>query len=341
MISYTKKNSNLLVNWLSLSITLILFMIVIGGLTRLTDSGLSITDWELLKGIFPPFKESIWLSYFEEYKNIPQYKMINQSMTLDEFKVIFYWEYFHRLLGRCIGLIFLIPLLYFSFVKKIPFKELKIFYFIFLLVILQGIMGWYMVMSGLVNDVTVSHYRLSLHLSLAIIITLMLYWQWLNLRLENNKVFFRLSKKRLPYIFLILIILSQIIIGAFVSGLDAGKIYQTWPLMGLNYFPDDINFVNSINLFDLSNHSLVQFYHRNVAYFITVYILILSFFTMKEKKQYLNNSVYFLLSVVLIQVFLGIITLLSNLHIVLASAHQITSVVLILSAVNLYYRIIK
>ncbi len=341
MISYTKKNSNLLVNWVSLSIILILFMIVVGGLTRLTDSGLSITDWELLKGVFPPFKESTWISYFDEYKNIPQYKMMNPSMTLDEFKVIFYWEYFHRLLGRCIGLIFLIPLLYFSFVKKIPFKDLKNFYFIFLLIVLQGVIGWFMVMSGLVNDITVSHYRLSLHLSLAIIITLMLYWQWLNLRLENNKIFFKISKKRFPYIFLIFIILSQIIIGAFVSGLDAGKVYQTWPLMGLTYFPDDITLFTSTDLLDFDNHSLVQFYHRNIAYLITAYILILSFFTLKQKKRYLNYSVYFLLLAILLQILLGIMTLLSNLHIALASAHQITSVVLILSAVNLYYKIIK
>ena len=258
-------------------------------------------------------------------------------MSLEEFKVIFYWEYFHRILARTIGLFFLIPLIYFYISKKIKKNYLKISYFIFLLIILQGIIGWFMVKSGLVNDITVSHYRLSLHLSTAFLIIASIYWLILNITFKNEKVFFKFSFQNIPFIFLILIIFIQIILGAFVSGLDAGKIYQTWPLMGKTYFPNDLNFLNYQNLIEFNNHSLVQFYHRNMAYLIILYILFLSIFIYKKKILNLYKPLKFLLFFLFLQAILGIFTLLSGLNIYLASAHQITSVFLVLSALNLYY----
>ncbi|MEK9746904.1 MAG: COX15/CtaA family protein, partial [Pelagibacteraceae bacterium] len=155
---------------------LIILIIAVGGLTRLTDSGLSITEWELFKGVFPPFTSDKWNFYFNEYKQIPEFKSINYDMTLSEFKVIFYWEYFHRLIARLIGLFALIPLIVISLIykKKIisNFKYLSIF----LLICIQGIVGWYMVTSGLVNNTDVSHYRLALHLSIALIILSINFW---------------------------------------------------------------------------------------------------------------------------------------------------------------------
>ena len=171
MISHDKKISNMYVIWLIISLSLIIIMILVGGLTRLTNSGLSITEWELFKGILPPLNEEDWNRYFNLYKKIPQFEMVNPNMNLSEFKIIFFWEYFHRILGRLIGLVFLIPLLYFHFSKKVDQKFITFGYIIFSLIVLQGIIGWYMVKSGLVNDVTVSHYRLSLHLTLALIIS--------------------------------------------------------------------------------------------------------------------------------------------------------------------------
>ena len=185
MISPSEKTNNLFIYWLQISLFLILVMIIVGGLTRLTDSGLSITQWELFEGIIPPTNEISWNKYFELYKQIPQFKVLNQTMTLDEFKIIFYWEYAHRFLGRIIGLFILIPLIYFHFIKKINFRHLLPYYIVLILVIIQGIVGWYMVMSGLVNDITVSHYRLSLHLSLAIIIISIIFWQILNFKEKN------------------------------------------------------------------------------------------------------------------------------------------------------------
>ena len=164
--------------WLISIFLIVLIMIAVGGITRLTDSGLSITEWELFSGIFPPINAKEWNSYFDFYKEIPEYKLQNYSMTLEEFKVIFWWEYVHRFLGRLIGIFFLIPLIFFSF--KLGFFNTTNFYFIFILICLQGFIGWYMVSSGLINRVDVSHYRLALHLLLAFIILSLILWNYFN-----------------------------------------------------------------------------------------------------------------------------------------------------------------
>ena len=341
MSTHEKSLRNLYNLWLIASLTLVLTMIIVGGLTRLTDSGLSITKWELFKGLLPPFTQTQWEIYFNDYKKIPQFEFINPSMTLNEFKVIFYWEYFHRFLGRLIGIFFLIPLLYFHFSKGINNKKIIPCYIIFTLIVLQGVIGWYMVKSGLVNAVTVSHYRLSLHLTLAILISSMIFWQILNTKNNVNKNFLNFSPKQIPYIFLIFLIFLQIILGAFVSGLDAGKIYQTWPMMGNNYFPDDFFIKKITDFLNFDNHSLVQFYHRNIAYFIFFYIITLSFFIFKNNEKKLYKAAIFVNAILLIQVTIGILTLLSNLNIFMASIHQICGVILVLSTINLYYKSIN
>ena len=340
-MTHEKRYNNLIILWLALTMLLIFLMIIVGGLTRLTNSGLSITQWELFKGILPPLSQSSWDNYFELYKDIPQYKILNPLMTLSEFKIIFYWEYAHRMLGRFIGLFFLLPLLYLHFFTKINRGEIAKYYLILFLIILQGVIGWYMVQSGLVNDVTVSHYRLSLHLSGAILILSILFWKLKNLKEGKNKKFFALTKENLPYILLIILIFIQVIFGALVSGLDAGKIYQTWPLMGDNFFPDDTSINNFYNIVDLQNHSLVQFYHRNIAYLISLYIIFLALKIFILKKQILYRPISALIFIVAFQIILGIFTLLSNLNMTIAAAHQISSVILILSSLNLYYLTIK
>ena len=197
-----------------------------------------------------------------------------------------------------------------------------------------------MVKSGLVNDITVSHYRLSIHLSTAIIIISSIYWLLKNFQSER-KIFFKISKNNLPFQLLILILLIQIIMGAFVSGLDAGRIYQTWPLMGYTYLPNDLIFTDFKNLIDFENHSLIQFYHRNLAYFLTLYILALAFFIFRFRIIKLYKSIFLILFFLSIQITLGILTLTSGLNIYLASGHQITSVLLVFTAINLYYSHIK
>ncbi len=337
MIINDKKINNLFVYWLLISLVLIFLIIIVGGLTRLTNSGLSITEWELFTGILPPLNQTKWVEYFEEYKKIPQYKILNFNMSIEEFKIIFYWEYFHRALARFIGLFFLIPLLFFYFSKKINKQHMNICFLVFFLIVFQGTIGWYMVKSGLVNDITVSHYRLSLHLSTAIIIISILFWLIKNVRAGKNKFFFKLSKENLSFQILIFIIFLQIILGAFVSGLDAGKIYQTWPMMGASFFPDDLSVKSIKSIIEFNNHSLVQFYHRNLAYLIVLYVLFLTIFIYQKKISKLYASLKILLVVLFLQAILGISTLVSGLNIFLASLHQITSVLLVFSAINLYY----
>ncbi len=333
-----KINHNQLVGlWLLSMIILVFIMIIVGGLTRLTDSGLSITQWELFKGILPPLTNSQWIVYFNLYKEIPQFKLINPGMTIDEFKIIFYWEYFHRLLGRVIGLMYLIPLIYFTLKKTFNKNTLIILYFIFFLILIQGIIGWYMVESGLAINTSVSHYRLSLHLFLAFLIISILTWNYLNFKSVQEKVFFNFKNKLAKLLFILVLI--QIIIGAFVSGLDAGLIYQTWPKMNLSYFPDDIIF-QQFNLMNfLNNQSFVQFLHRSFAYLITFFIIIIGI------KMFIDNQVKFIkyylfvFLILVIQVVLGIFTLISGLNLYLASLHQITSVILVFTVLNFNHKL--
>jgi len=307
-------------------------MIVLGGLTRLTDSGLSITEWQLFTGFLPPLSDSDWNNYFNLYKKIPEFTQQNYSMTLQEFKVIFWWEWVHRFLGRLIGILFLIPLLFFTF--KESFKKLFNLYLIFFLICFQGFIGWYMVSSGLINRVDVSHFRLSLHLIIAFFIISLILWNYFNLRVKRN--FTDKLNYFIPFIFLFLIF-CQIAIGAFVSGMDAGQIYNSWPLMGSSYFPDDNKIINIFKFSAFSDPSLVQFMHRNLAYVILVFYLII---LIKIYKKKLIN-LYFAISLVglllFVQILLGIFTLLYGAQILLASMHQISSIFLVSSSVYLLY----
>ena len=320
-------------NWLILMFFLVSSMIVVGGLTRLTDSGLSITDWEFFRGFFPPLDNETWNAYFDSYKKIPEFKLQNYSMNLNEFKVIFWWEWAHRIFGRIIGLAFLIPLIFFSI--KVGFKKLKNLHLIFVLICFQGFLGWYMVKSGLVNNIDVSHFRLSFHLLFAFIILSLIFWNYLDLiHLKENK---RKLKNFLPEIFMILIFL-QIVFGAFVSGMDAGKIYNTWPLMGNSYFPDDNKIINLFEFSALSDASLVQYLHRNIAYLIFILYITIAFTVYKNKIVILFKPILILGFVVFLQIFLGILTLLSGAGILISSLHQFSSILLITASLYFLYR---
>ncbi len=326
-------NKNIYISsWLLLITFMIVLMIVVGGLTRLTDSGLSITKWQLFSGFIPPLNSVDWENYFNLYKDIPEFKIQNYSMSLEEFKIIFWWEWAHRFLGRLVGISFLLPLIYFTI--KLGFKNLKSLYLIFFLICFQGFVGWYMVSSGLVDRVDVSHYRLALHLLIAFIILSLILWNYL--KLKNINLSHKKIKFYLPIVFLILIF-CQITVGAFVSGMDAGTIYNSWPLMGASYFPDDNQFINIFSLSAFNDPSLVQFFHRNLAYIILIYYLILVY------KIYKNNLIKYFLPIkiigliLLVQIILGVFTLLYGAQIYLASMHQITSIFLVSSSIYLLF----
>jgi cytochrome c oxidase assembly protein subunit 15 len=327
-----KQLKNYISFWLRLMFCVISIMIIVGGLTRLTDSGLSITEWQLFSGFLPPINEIQWLMYFDLYKKIPEFQVENYTMTLEEFKVIFWWEWIHRFLGRLIGIFFLLPLLYFTF--KLNFKILRSLYFIFILICFQGFIGWYMVSSGLVDRVDVSHFRLSTHLVIAFLIISLIFWNCLKLKEINySKIGIN---KIIPILFLIFIFI-QISVGAFVSGMDAGKIYNSWPLMGTSYFPDDNKFTNLFSLSSFSDPSLVQFMHRNLAYFILVFYLFIVIQIYKDKLTIFYPIVKIIGLLLFLQIILGILTLLYGAQIFLASMHQISSIFLVSSTIYFLY----
>ncbi len=318
--------------WILFMFFLVSMIIIIGGLTRLTDSGLSITEWELFKGFIPPLNHRQMELYFELYKQIPEFKLQNFSMSLSEFKVIFWWEWSHRFIARIIGILYLIPLIYFTYI--LGFKKVKYLYLIFFLICFQGFIGWFMVSSGLTNRVDVSHFRLSIHLLFAFLILSLLLWNYLNVSVEKN-ISIKLNPL-LPLSFLI-IIFFQIIIGAFVSGMDAGKIYNSWPLMGNSYFPDDNNFKDLFKLSAFSDPSLVQFIHRNLAYVISIFYLSIFIIIYRKKISNLYKTINNLGIILISQIFLGILTVIYGAQIYIASVHQISSIFLVSTCIYFYY----
>jgi cytochrome c oxidase assembly protein subunit 15 len=319
--------------WLITLFLLIILMVAVGGLTRLTDSGLSITAWELFTGILPPLNNNEWNFYFSEYKKIPEYQNINYGMNLDEFKVIFYWEYAHRLLARFVGLFTLVPLIIFS----LKFTNTKYYsnkyYWIFFLVCLQGFIGWYMVSSGLIENNDVSHFRLSIHLSLALFILCLIFWFILNI---FNIEKFHQKLSNLLLLFILKLIILQIILGAFLSGLDGGLIYNSWPDMNGSFFPNDVELEGIVNTELFSNASIIQFLHRFTAYLLLFFIVILNYFFIKNKLN-IKNIIFFDIAI-LVQVFLGIVTLLSGVEIKYASLHQLGSIFVLTSYIIILYK---
>jgi cytochrome c oxidase assembly protein subunit 15 len=319
--------------WLITLFLLIILMVAVGGLTRLTDSGLSITAWELFTGILPPLNINEWNFYFSEYKKIPEYQNINYGMSLNEFKVIFYWEYTHRLLARFVGLFTLLPLILFSLYFQNTQHYSNKYYWIFFLVCLQGFIGWYMVSSGLIQNNDVSHFRLSIHLSLALFILCLIFWFILNVY-KIKKFQFKLPYKLL--LFILILIVLQIILGAFLSGLDGGLIYNSWPDMNGSFFPGDVSYLDLLSTQLFYNVSIIQFLHRFTAYLLLFFILILNYFFIKNKSN-IKNVILFDVAI-LLQVFLGIVTLISGVEIKYASLHQLGSIFVLTTYLMILYK---
>ena len=332
MYSHNNHLNHQLKIWLLILLLLITLIIIVGGLTRLTDSGLSITTWELFVGFLPPLSKDKWIDYFNLYKTIPEYSDQNFNMTLSEFKVIFWWEWSHRQLGRLIGFAVLFPLIYFTIIEGV--WVLKKYGIIFLLVCLQGFFGWYMVSSGLVDRVDVSHYRLSIHLVTAFVILSIVFWNFLELtKIKINQISIKLYSIK----FFLFLLFLQLIIGAFVSGMDAGTVYNTWPLMGTSYFPDDSKFIEFLNITFFDNPSIVQFIHRNLAYLIVIVYIYLLFFTFKYSNKIFRKPILIIGISLFLQIILGVFTILSGVKIIYASLHQINSILIIFSTLYFLY----
>ncbi|MFT6657786.1 COX15/CtaA family protein [Maritalea sp.] len=314
--------------WLYVLALFVLLMVMIGGATRLTDSGLSITEWKPISGAIPPLSLQDWNAEFDAYKQIPEYEQINKGMSLAEFKGIFWWEWGHRFLGRFIGLVFLIPFLVFLFQRRLDWKLAPSLAVLFFLGGFQGFLGWWMVSSGLSERVDVSQYRLAAHLGAACVLFISIIW--VARRLRPAQVMW--VQKGWPALIagLGLLVFLQIVAGAFVAGLDAGFSHNTWPLMAGKFVPSGLAMLDPLWINSFENIITVQFNHRMIAYLIFVVVVGLTWRAW-NKTQFdgVHGWMATIAILTLVQVILGVLTLIYVVPLYLALAHQVTAFVLI------------
>ena len=328
-MSLLKTNINFpVLIWSSVLLIFLCCLVLLGGGTRLTDSGLSITEWEVFIGIFPPLSKESWITEFDKYKNIPEYTLVNNKMSLEEFKTIYLWEWAHRFLARIVGALALFPFFYFLIKNKLSLSMSIKSALLIVLIGLQGYIGWYMVQSGLVERIDVSQYRLSMHLTMAFVIifvTLLLIFESLDLSFQVHKK----TNKIWPS-FLFLSIFLQISLGGLVSGLDAGLVYSSWPLMGNTFVPEDywIDNLHLLNFFE--NRTNIQFNHRIMGYLI-FFLGVINVFISRKTRVFFEFSLIIIL-LIIIQILFGIVSIVNYMPWQTALMHQFFSIALFISA---------
>ncbi len=306
-------------SWLLAVAALVLLMIVVGGITRLTESGLSIVHWEPVRGAIPPLTEAQWQAEFDAYRNSPQYQLVNRGMSLDDFKTIYFWEYVHRLLGRLIGLAFALPLAWFGWKRAIPQGYGWKLAGLLALGGLQGVIGWWMVASGLVDEPSVSHIRLAIHLLLALLIFAALIWVALDLRRLAGAPDAPPARMPLLAIWALCVLFVQMLFGAYVAGLDAGWAFNTWPKMGDEWFPSETPMLEPYLRNFVDNPVMVQFVHRWLAWLAALLAVWLGAVAWARGHKAEGAA---LIAAVFLQILLGILTIVSGVEINVAVAHQ-------------------
>ena len=333
-----------IIYWLLSGCFLLFLMVTVGGITRLTNSGLSMTDWHLVTDTFPPLTEEKWNEAFEEYKKFPEYQKINihNDFQLSDYKFIYFWEWFHRFIGRIIGMVFIIPFVYFLIKKQLDKATIKKCVVLLFMGGFQGFLGWFMVRSGLIDNPDVSHFRLALHLTFAFITFAYTLWVALDLIYPERKLpLLNLQKiARYALVFLLL----QIIYGGFVAGLNAGLIHNHWPLMSDGQLIHDSVFIEQktllLNLTE--GKSGVQFVHRTLAYVVVIFIGLLYYksrTSIVDKQQ--DFGIKLLVFLVFLQFLLGVFTLLYAVPLWLGLAHQINAFFLLATMTYTLHRLSK
>ena len=337
-----KRDNKRVIYWLLTGCLLIFIMVVVGGITRLTHSGLSISNYKLISGVIPPMNEFEWEQAFDLYKQYPEYQKLNNHFDLQDFKDIYFWEWLHRVIGRFIGLVFLLPFIYFLITKQLTKPTIKKSIILLCMGAFQGFMGWYMVKSGLIDNPDVSHYRLAAHLTTAFVTFAYTFWVALDLIFPNRKVintsfrnFIRLS---------LVALLIQIIYGAFVAGLDAGFIHNHWPMMSEGKFMHETVYIEQNPIYKnfIEGRSGVQFVHRILAYVVVVFIIGI---WIKSKKLDVtaiqSKGISSLLIVLVIQFLLGVFTILMQVPVWLGVAHQVGAFFLLSAMIFTLHRFSK
>jgi cytochrome c oxidase assembly protein subunit 15 len=316
--------------WLYAVAALIIAMVVVGGITRLTESGLSITEWRPISGIIPPLTDAQWQAEFANYQRIPEYQQLNRGMTLDGFKAIFFWEYLHRVLGRVIGMAFALPLIWFALRRRIPTGYGWRLVALLALGGLQGAIGWWMVASGLSERTDVSHVRLAVHLVTALTILAGIVWTARDLGALAASPLARPARMTLGVAAALLLLFVQITYGAFTAGLDAGYAFASWPLMGDALFPSGVPMLTPAAANIVDNAIVVQFIHRWLAFAAAAGLLWLAWRARLAGHGLVAPAVVMLVT---IQIALGIATLLSGVEIVVAVSHQANAALLLIASV--------
>ncbi|EED34254.1 cytochrome oxidase assembly [Luminiphilus syltensis NOR5-1B] len=333
MLQTADTNDRWVARWLILCAAVIFGMILLGGVTRLTDSGLSMVDWQPIMGIVPPLNAADWQAAFDAYKQYPEYQKINREMTLEGFKPIFMYEYLHRVLGRLIGLLFFLPLVFFAFRGMVRPGLLPRLLLLLFLGGCQGLLGWYMVQSGLVDRPDVSQYRLTAHLGLAVLIYA--YMIWLILGLVSPHRMAMSQPPRWP-LALVALVYLMILSGGFVAGTDAGYSYPTWPLMGQHFFPPTLYAEGMVSAFE--QVTTIHFNHRMLAYVVAAVLLAVGVMSWRGAADgRLRLAVVVMLLAVTGQVVLGISTVLSQVHVPIAAAHQSGAILLLTTVLFFAY----
>ncbi len=338
-----KENKSVII-WLLSGCFLVFVMVVVGGITRLTNSGLSMTDWHLVTDTFPPLTEAKWQETFEQYKQFPEYQKINihNDFTLSDYKFIYFWEWFHRFIGRILGFVFIIPFVYFLIKKKIDKNTLNKCYILLGMGAFQGFLGWFMVRSGLIDNPDVSHFRLSLHLTFAFLTFAYTLWVALDLiyPIRNTAI---LPLRKIA-VFALIFLLLQIIYGGFVAGLNAGLVHNHWPLMSDGQLLHESVILEKDTWFQRLTEGKggVQFVHRTLAYVVVGLILFLFY---KSKKysltQQQKNGLNALVVIVFIQFTLGVFTLLYSVPLWLGLTHQVVAFFLLTAMTYSLHRLSK
>jgi cytochrome c oxidase assembly protein subunit 15 len=316
-------------HWLFGVAALVVAMVVIGGITRLTESGLSITQWKPISGVIPPLTTAQWQAEFDNYKKIPEYQQLNRGMSMAGFQAIFFWEYLHRLLGRVVGAAYLLPLLWFWARGRVPRGYVPRLFALVALVCFQGAIGWWMVSSGLVKRTDVSHVRLAVHLVTALTLLAGTIWTALDLRALAQDGHARPARFRLVAVTALGLLFGQILFGAFTAGLDAGYAFSSWPLMGDEIFPTATPLTDPLWRNAVDNPVVVQFIHRWFAFVAAAGLVLLA---LRARRVGAPRAAAVLIGLVTCQILLGIATLLSGVEIVVAVAHQANAALTLIAA---------
>lgn len=341
------RDHNRIVTWLFIGVVMVFVQILVGGVTRLTGSGLSITKWDIITGTIPPLTHAQWEEAFAQYRETPQYRQINQGMSLGQFTFIYFWEYIHRLWARSMGFVFLIPFLFFLFRRSLQRATLLRLFIVIFIASLAALFGWIMVASGLISRPWVNAYKLTVHLALGISLFLYLFYTWIR---EKGYSFIPIQKKwRSLFRVLLVLVVIQVLLGGLVSGMKAALNYPTWPLMGGDILPgvllDKSHWHPDTFLFydqSVFMPALVQFLHRNMAYLILLISLYFGMRWIKEQPSHLHWVMYGWLGIIVVQVVLGILTLLQSIGsipVLQGSLHQGVGILVITYLVFINLRI--